>query len=396
MLDGLNKQEKIDRKKLQSYLPELKKHYPDLGLQDEHSKALQHEVYRLFFNLKGLSKLKKNGKKVGRLRFKGKNRFKSFTYNQSGFDIIKTGNRLDMLHLSKIGDIPIRIHREIEGTIKQITVKQYASGKWFAFVVIEHTSAAYWFNRCVPLNAIDKSVGLDVGLTDFLSDSNKCIVDNLHALKKMMKKLRRAQRRLSRTKKQSKNREKQRIRVACLYGQIVDKRNDFLHKLSRYYVNAYDLICCEDLDIKQMISSVENDPKLTRRQRKQRRQAIHDVAWASFFAMLSYKAESAGKIFMQVDPRGTTQECSKCHHCIEMSLWERTYKCPNCGLVLPRDYNSSLVIKQRGIAKFLSENQYYQIGQGLSEFTHVDIGPLLKSSISASSMNEAGSYFQNL
>lgn len=377
MLDSLNKQEKIDRLKLQSYLPELKKYYPNLGLQDEHSKALQYEVYRLFSNLKTLNQLKKNGKKVGRLRFKSKNRFKSFTYNQSGFEIIKTGNRMDMLSLSKIGDIPIRIHRDIEGTIKQITVKVCASGKWFAFIMVEQPS--------VQCTKIEKVVGIDVGLTDFLSDSDNFVVDNLHFLKKMLKKLRHEQQRLSRMKLKSKNYQKQRKRVAVLHETITNQRNDFLHKLSRRYVNVYDLICSEDLNIKQMIESVENDPKLTRRQRKQRRQSIYDVAWAHFFAMVSYKAESAGKIFLQVDPRHTTQECSNCHNQIEMSLWERTYKCQNCGLIIPRDYNSSLVIKQRGIQKFLAGNH-----------ANVDIEPLLKSSILARSMNEARSYFQNL
>ena len=78
--------------------------------------------YKLFSNLRSLSELKKNGSKVGRLRFKGKGWFKTFTYNQSGFRIIETDNRLDKLHLSKIGDIPIRMHREIEGDIKQVTI----------------------------------------------------------------------------------------------------------------------------------------------------------------------------------------------------------------------------------------------------------------------------------
>ncbi|GAH30890.1 unnamed protein product, partial [marine sediment metagenome] len=264
MLEGLNKQEKIDRLKLQSYLPELKKYYSDLGLQDEYSKALQYEVYRLFSNLKALSELKKNGHKVGKLRFKSKNRFKSFTYNQSGFEVIKTGNRLDKLHLSKIGDIPIRMYREVEGARKQVTVKRYPSGKWFAFLMVEQPS-----KPCV--SKIEKIIGIDVGLSDFSSDSDKYIVDNLHFLKEDLKKLRCEQQKLSRMKLRSKNYGKQRKKVALLHEKIVNKRDDFLHKLSRYYVDAYDLICSEDLNIKQMIGSVENDTTLTRRQRKQRR-----------------------------------------------------------------------------------------------------------------------------
>ena len=105
MLEGTNEQEA--QLELQSQLPELKEKYPEL--KGVYSKVLQYEVYRLFSNLRSLSELKKKGRKVGRLRFKGKEWFKTFTYNQSGFKIIKTDNRLDKLHLSKIGDISIRM-----------------------------------------------------------------------------------------------------------------------------------------------------------------------------------------------------------------------------------------------------------------------------------------------
>lgn len=82
MLEGLNGQSKSDRLKLQNYVPALKKEH--LELEDAYSKVLQYEIYRLFSNLRALTRLKKNGRKVGRLRFKGKGWFKTFTYNQSG------------------------------------------------------------------------------------------------------------------------------------------------------------------------------------------------------------------------------------------------------------------------------------------------------------------------
>ncbi|MDI6902461.1 MAG: hypothetical protein QMC77_01835 [Methanocellales archaeon] len=130
MLEGLNGQEKPDRLELQSRLPSLKEEHPEL--KNIYAKVLQYEVYRLFSNLRSLAMLKKNGKKIGKLRFKGKGWFKTFTYNQSGFKVIETGKRLDRLHLSKIGDIPIRTHRDVEGKIKQITIKRHRFGKWFA------------------------------------------------------------------------------------------------------------------------------------------------------------------------------------------------------------------------------------------------------------------------
>ncbi|MEM3185925.1 MAG: helix-turn-helix domain-containing protein [Conexivisphaerales archaeon] len=131
MLNDLNNQEKTDKYALEHQLLSLKEKYPNL--KGVYSQVLQNEVYSLFWNLKTLSKLKKKGKKVGRLRFKGKGWFKSFTYlPQFGFKIFQTGKRFNILHLSKVGNIAIRVHRKIEGKIKALTVKRSASGKWFA------------------------------------------------------------------------------------------------------------------------------------------------------------------------------------------------------------------------------------------------------------------------
>jgi len=91
---------------LQSQLPELKKAKPELN--GFYSKVLQMALYQLYSNLKDLSRLKKNNKRVGGIRFKGKGWYKTFIYNQSGFKLIETGKRLDLSHPSKIGDIPIK------------------------------------------------------------------------------------------------------------------------------------------------------------------------------------------------------------------------------------------------------------------------------------------------
>jgi putative transposase len=115
------------RLELQAQLPKLKKEKPELN--KVYSKVLQMVLHQLYSNLKALSQLKKNGEKVGRLRFKGRGWYKTFIYNQSGFKLIKTGKRLNLLHLSKIGDIPIRVHRAIDGEIKQVIIKRHNPGK---------------------------------------------------------------------------------------------------------------------------------------------------------------------------------------------------------------------------------------------------------------------------
>jgi len=135
MLEGLQKQEKPDRSILQSSLPKLKEQYPHL--KGVYAKALQHEVYRLFSNLKALSQSKKKGMHVGKLRFKSSAGFKTIHYNQSGFKVISTDTRCNKLHISKVGDILMRMHRSFDGNIKQVVIKRYGSGRWFASITVE-------------------------------------------------------------------------------------------------------------------------------------------------------------------------------------------------------------------------------------------------------------------
>jgi putative transposase len=367
MLEGLNNQERPNRLELQSKILKLKEQHP--GLKGVHSKVLQMVVYQLFSNLRALAQLKKKGKKVGRLRFKGKGWFKTFTYNQSGFELRKTGERLDRLWLSKIGDIPIRIHREIEGNIKQIVIKRYNSDKWYACVSVESENEP-------EQKPIQKAVGLDVGLEHFTTDSDGKRVENPHHLKKTLKRLKRRQRKLSKKEKDSENRNKQRLRVASLHERVTNQRDDFLHKLSKYYVDHYELIVVEDLNLRGML----RNHKLS--------SSISDVAWNKFAEMLAYKAENAGKLVVRVDPRNTTQRCSRCGRIVKKSLAVRTHRCPYCGLELDRDYNSAIDILKLGLEK---------LPQGLGEFTPVEIGPLRElETIPASLIVEAGSHLPEI
>ncbi|MEM2897335.1 MAG: transposase [Candidatus Bathyarchaeia archaeon] len=281
--DGMQK-----RIELQAQLPKLKAEKTEL--QEVHSKALQMVLYQLYSNLKALSKLKKNGKKVGRLRFKGRGWFKSFCYNQSGFKLIKTGKRLDILRLSKIGDIPIKVHRHVEGEIKQVIVKRH-SGNWFACICVEK-----------EVNVVErepkKAVGLDMGVKHFLTDSEGRQIENPKFYDKTIERIRVAQHWLSRKKKNSKNYEKQRIKLAKLYEKLMNQRNDFLHKLSRFYVGSYDIICVEKLNIKNMVRNQNLAKK------------ILDASWGKFLRLLEYKAESAGVQVVKVNPRGTSKGLS--------------------------------------------------------------------------------------
>ena len=340
-LGELNKQKIVDKSLIQGILPDLKICEPEL--KGVYSKALQYECYRLFSNLKALSQSKKNGRKVGRLRFKGKGWFKTFTYNQTGFKIIETETRLDQLHLSKIGDIPLRMHRKVEGKMKQITIKHHTSCKWFACISVEITEEIR-----KPTN--DKKVGIDLGLDNFVYDSDGKSFKHPKFLRKSLDKLGNAQRKLSKKKKGSKNRARQRVKVASVHENVVNQRNDFLHKLSRHYIDNYSLVAHENLNVGGMARSHHFA------------KSILDASWSRFTQILGYKAERAGTQIVEVDPKGTTQSCSNCGRVVAKDLSDRMHIC-ECGLEIGRDYNSAIYVLKRAI------------GREPPEYTPLETGP---------------------
>lgn len=329
LLEGLNSKKK--RSELQHSLLELKERFPEL--KDVHSKVLQMENYRLFSNLKALSKSKKKGRKVGALRFKGRDWFKTFTMNQTGFKIIKVPTRYDKLKLSKIGEIPFIMHREIEGKIKQITVKHYPSGKWYASIIAESKTE-------IPKTQNTKKVGIDLGIKNFAFDSDSNHFDSPKSLHNSLDKLAKEQRKMARKKKASQNREKQKIKIATIHEKITNQRNDFLHKLSRKYISAYGFIAVEDLKVSNMV----RNHCLAK--------SISDVSWSRFIQFLEYKAENAGVQVVKVNPKHTSQICSSCGNIVRKPLQERTHRC-SCGLEIDRDLNAAINILKMGLEQSL-------------------------------------------
>lgn len=251
-----------DHGKLQAMLPVWKG--SEENLRGVHSKVLQYVLWHLFCNLKKQKVIEESGRKVGKLRPKPPQRFRSFTYNQTGIKLHPGDGKWGTLHLSKIGDIPIRLHREVKGKIKGVTIKHMPSGEWDAIFWVDDGKGED------KITFIEKAVSIDLGLVYYAVDSDGLETENPRHLKKEDKKLRRDQRRLSRKKKGSKNWEKQRIIVARDHEHIKNQRNDFQHKLSRYYVDNYDAIFTENLNVKEMIE----DGHLA--------QSIYDAGWGTF------------------------------------------------------------------------------------------------------------------
>jgi len=310
LLSELNKAKdecrKLKPKDTQALIVKLKRE-ENPELNKVYAKVLQMVNYQLWLNIKALAKLKQNGKKVGKLRYKTGNSFKTLNFNQSGFGIDFENKKLI---LSKIGSIPIKLHRPVEGKIKGVIVKRERSGRWYAIVQVENDSK--------PLPPTGKTVGIDVGIRHFLTDSDGRHVENPRFYERTLKSIKILQKNLSRKQKGSKNREKARIRLAKAYEKLANQRNDFLHKLSRFYVDNYDLIMVEDLKITNMV----RNHRLA--------QKILDASWSKFLQMLSYKAERAGRRVVKVSQRGTSQE--------------------NEEKIKDRDYRAAVNILNRGLS----------------------------------------------
>lgn len=316
--DAREKGVKIKTYDSQDMIPSLKLVNPKLNLV--YSKVLQMVNYTLWSNVKGLSASKKNGRKIGHIRFKGYGWYNTLNYNQSGF---KVDQDHGLLHLSKIGEMRIKIYRKIEGCIKAVIIKR-EEGRWFAIIQADQEAQ--------PLQETEEAVGLDVGLTSFVVDSEGNDIENPRCAEQSADKLAKLQRKLARAKMGSNNRRTIKDKIVKLHKRINRQRDDFLHKLSRTYINNFDAICVEDLDVKGLKEKGHNTGM---------HRSIHDASWSKFIFMLSYKAQSAGRKLIKVNPRNTTQRCSACGSIVKKDLSERVHECPYCGFTCNRDYNAS-------------------------------------------------------
>jgi putative transposase len=304
-------------------LPEWKQNRPSLSIV--YSQVLQDVQRRVDRAFLGFFYRIKNGERPGYPRFKGKGRYRSFTYPQFGFGLTEDGK----LHLAKIGDIKIVLHRPLQGKVKRVTIRCYPTGKWFACFSCEVEPEP------LPLN--EKATGVDVGISKFLTLSDDTRIPNPDFFRKEEKALAKAQRRLSKCEKGTPEYKRALRVVQRIHERIRNKRDDFIHKLSLWLIRSFGIICFEKLNIKGMLKN------------HCLAKAISDCAWAQLVRYTLYKAESAGRVCVLVDPRYTTKMCSRCGCIIEISLSERTFNCPHCGLALDRDVNAAINILRLGL-----------------------------------------------
>ncbi len=307
-------------------LPHWKAEHPPL--KQVHSQVLQNVQVRVDLAFKAFFRRVKAGEKeVGYPRFKGKGRYDSITYPQYGNGAKLNGNTLI---LSKIGSVRVNLHRPIEGTIKTVTLRRSATGKWFICFSVEKEPQP---QPDVP----DAAVGVDVGLEKFATLSTGEEIPNPRFFRRDEKDMARAQRKLSKEEKGTPARAKRRKVVARIHERIANRRKNVAHQISRKLVNTFGIIVFEDLSITRMIKN------------HCLAKSIADAAWNQLITYTSYKAEEAGSVCIQIDPRGTSQRCSRCKTTVKKGLSVRVHSCPVCGLQIDRDLNAAINILAVGL-----------------------------------------------
>lgn len=295
------------------------------SLKSVHSQVLQNVTERVDLAFQSFFRRVKAGETPGYPRFKGKGRYDSFTYTQSGFSLTHD-NRVC---LSKIGSIKLVYHRPIKGKINMLTLHRSSTGKWYASFSVE--------NEPERLADTPAQVGIDVGLLTFATLSDETEIANPRFFRKEEKALKKVQRKHAKLTTGTPERRKHRKAVARVHERIKFRRENFTHQHSRAIVDAYGLIAVEDLHVNRMI----HNHCLAK--------SIADAAWSQFFDQLSHKAEEAGRMFVKVNPAYTSQTCSRCGHRQKMPLSERLFDCPCCGLSIDRDLNASKNILAVGL-----------------------------------------------
>src|SRR6266702_3419092 len=308
-------------------------------LKQVHSQVLQNVAVRIDLAFKAFFRPCKAGENPGYPRFRGRDRYDSFTFPQSGFSLVsvpRTASQEDRVTLSKIGSVKMVDHRPLKGKLKTCTIRRSSTGTWYVS----------FSSECEPerLEPTPTQVGIDVGLTTFATLSNEEEIANPRFFRQEEQALAKVQRKHAKLAKGTPERRKHRRVVARVHERIAFRRDTFTHQESRQIVDRFGVICIEDLPVNRMV----HNHCLAK--------SIHDAAWSEFFRKLSYKAEEAGRRYVAVKPAYTSQDCSRDpvwgtgnHHRQVMPLSERVYHCPCCLLSIDRDLNASLNIRAVGL-----------------------------------------------
>ncbi len=264
-------------------------------------------------------------------RFQKDNR--SVEYKTTGWRLDEERRALTFTDGFKAGTFRLKGTRDLLGyaldQIKRVRVVKRADGYYSQFCLDAE--------RRVSVEATGQTVGIDLGLTHFYTDSTGVIVENPRHLRRSERSLTQLQRRVSSKVKGSKNRAKARGKLARKHLKVSRQRKDVAVKTARALIMSHDVIAYEDLTVATMVKN------------HHLAKSISDAGWRAFITWLEYLGRVYGKIVVAVPPRYTSQECSGCGERVKKTLSQRTHICPRCKTVLDRDHNAARNILALGV-----------------------------------------------
>lgn len=280
---------------------------------------------------------------------------------QSSYHCMNVDCGNDWIKVPKLKQpIKARIHRQLEGELKSITLSRTVTGEYYASLLYEDGQGSP-----APIQSLYAAqvLGLDMGLTHLAIDSNGTKKLNPRFLKNASANLRRKQKALSRCKKGSKGRAKARLKLAKAHQRLANARADFQHKLSRQLIDENQAIIVETLKVKNMLKN----KKLSKH--------IADASWSGLIQKLEYKAKEQGKHLVKIDQWfASSKTCSCCGHKLEeLSLNVRDWHCPACSTQHDRDINAALNIKAQGILKLKAAGLSVSANGGKRQSGHVPV-----------------------
>ena len=311
-------------------LPQLKKSHP--WYAEIYSQVLQDVVKRVKVTFERFIKGDSNGKRSGKPRFKSRYRYRTLTYPQMKDGCLQ-GN---LINLPMFGKVKLVRHRPLPNDfkVKTASITKKADGYYVTLSLEDKTVP-----EIKPDFNLDKITGIDVGLKEFLTNSEGETVSIPQHYRKAQKRLRVIQKRVSRRKKGSNRRQKAVKQLGKQHKRVADKRKDFHFKTANYLLSQYDVVAHEDLNVKGLART-----KLAK--------SVLDAGWSSFLSILTNKAENAGLLVVPVSGHNTSQDCSNCGEKVAKKLHIRWHDCPNCGCSLDRDHNAAINIRQRAANYF--------------------------------------------